>query len=266
MIRKLNEEDRQSVLKYLYQEPTFNIFIIGDIETFGFDKDFQTIYGEFDEQENYQSILLFYHENSVYYSHRNYFNQDYLKQFEEHKFHYLSGKEELINLIKPYLPNTFSYKPMYFCQATSIKHDVKITEEIREINSVEDLEKLYYLLVQIDEFGIKNNTLEEYLRSAVRGLEMGTKLYIEKDQKMVSTVATTADTTINAMVVGVATAKDYRQHGYASQLMIRLMDKYINHLNKSLCLFYDNPKAGKIYKRLGFEDIGRWVMMSDIER
>lgn len=29
---------------------------------------------------------------------------------------------------------------------------------------------------------------------------------------------------------------------------------------KMLCLFYDNPEAGSIYKRLGFEDIGKWMM------
>jgi predicted GNAT family acetyltransferase len=29
---------------------------------------------------------------------------------------------------------------------------------------------------------------------------------------------------------------------------------------KTLCLFYDNPKAGSIYKRLGFKDIGFWSM------
>jgi hypothetical protein len=28
-----------------------------------------------------------------------------------------------------------------------------------------------------------------------------------------------------------------------------------------LCLFYDNPLAGAIYHRLGFETIGRWGMM-----
>ena len=29
---------------------------------------------------------------------------------------------------------------------------------------------------------------------------------------------------------------------------------------KLLCLFYDNPEAGRIYKRLGFTDIGMWTM------
>ena len=31
--------------------------------------------------------------------------------------------------------------------------------------------------------------------------------------------------------------------------------------NKYLCLFYDNPKAGAIYKRLGFIDTEKWVML-----
>ncbi|MEG2918252.1 MAG: hypothetical protein RR891_00580 [Clostridium sp.] len=28
--------------------------------------------------------------------------------------------------------------------------------------------------------------------------------------------------------------------------------------NKTVCLFYDNPVAGEIYKNLGFEDICFW--------
>ena len=41
MIRKLTETDRVEVLKYLYKSPSLNIFIIGDIENFGFEVDFQ---------------------------------------------------------------------------------------------------------------------------------------------------------------------------------------------------------------------------------
>ncbi|MBZ9687115.1 hypothetical protein G9F72_012350 [Clostridium estertheticum] len=31
-------------------------------------------------------------------------------------------------------------------------------------------------------------------------------------------------------------------------------------LELTLCLFYDNPSAGKIYKSLGFEEIGFWSL------
>ncbi|WP_234780015.1 hypothetical protein [Clostridioides difficile] len=32
--------------------------------------------------------------------------------------------------------------------------------------------------------------------------------------------------------------------------------------NKIPCLFYDNEEAGKIYKKLGFENIGKWGIYS----
>ena len=84
---------------------------------------------------------------------------------------------------------------------------------------------------------------------------------IEKDGVCVSTAATVADTTKSAMVVAVATDSKARKKGYASKVMVSLMDEYINKRNKSLCLFFDNPKAGKIYHRLGFTDMDMWVML-----
>ncbi|AIO19025.1 hypothetical protein KQ51_01148 [Candidatus Izimaplasma bacterium HR1] len=264
MIRKLTELDRTKVLDYLYKEASYNIFIIGDIEAFGFDKDFQTIYGEIENNE-FISVQLFYNEHAIYYANKTVFNTAYLDIYKNHKFNYMSGKEELMTLIKPHLSQEFNFKPMHFCQATSIDIEVEITEEIKLVKTKEDVIKLYNLLITINEFGIQHKSLEDFIKSTEKGLEMGTKLYVEKDGKMVSTVATTADTTINAMVVGVATDTNYRKQGYASQLMISLMKEYIINKKKDLCLFYDNPKAGKIYKRLGFKDVGKWVMMSDVE-
>lgn len=264
MIKKLTETDRQKVLNYLYKEAAYNIFIIGDIETFGFDTDFQFVYGEL-ENEEFVSVQLFYNEHAIYYSHKTYFNEEYLNIYKNHNFNYMSGKEELMRLIKPHLNDKFSFKPMYFCQANSVETKVNITNEIKRVLSREDVVKLYDLLVEIEEFGIKHKPLEDFIGSTMKGLQMGVKLYIEKDDKMVSTVATTAETTKNAMIVGVATRINHRQKGYASQLMVALMNEYFTNRKKDLCLFYDNPKAGKIYKRLGFKDIGKWVMMSDVE-
>ncbi len=264
MIRKLTEKDRSSVLKYLYNESAYNIFIIGDIETFGFDKEWQIIYGEFDEDNNYLSVLLFYTEHSIYYSHNNYYNIKYNEIFANHNYNYISGKEELMNLIKPFIPN-FSYKPMYFCKATRLEHEEPLDIKIKTVKTEEDLKKLYKLLVLIDEFGIKTKGEDDFVQSGLKGIQMGTKLYVEENDKIVSTVATTAETTKNAMVVAVATHPNARKKGYASKLMVALMKEYFDNKNKELCLFYDNPKAGKIYKRLGFKDFGKWVMMSSIE-
>ena len=65
------------------------------------------------------------------------------------------------------------------------------------------------------------------------------------------------------MVVGVATREDYRKKGLVSKCMSKLCYDYLKE-GKTLCLFYDNPEAGKIYKRLGFKEIEKWIMINKI--
>jgi predicted GNAT family acetyltransferase len=62
------------------------------------------------------------------------------------------------------------------------------------------------------------------------------------------------------MVVAVATHKKYRIQGHATRLMKALSKLYLKDKQKELCLFYDNPEAGKIYLNLGFKPMGQWTM------
>lgn len=262
MIRLLTEKDRLSVLEYLYKDKDFNIFPIGDIEAFGFDTEYQKVYGEFDEFNQYLSIFLKYRDNGIYYSHIDTFNKAYLPIIENSKLKYFSGKKELIDLLRPYVKVRES-KPMYFCYANKILSDQgNLALEIKILKTKEDCVKLYDLLKSIDEFGIKDQSKDRFVESKLKSIKMGVTLYVEKDGEFVGTVATTAETKVNAMVVGVATRIDFRNQGLATQLMLSLMNMYIINKKKSLCLFYDNPKAGKIYLGLGFEYIGKWEMLT----
>jgi predicted GNAT family acetyltransferase len=260
MIRLLTEKDRKSVLEYLYKDLSFNIFPIGDIEAFGFDKKFQRIYADFDEDNNYLSVFLRYKEHAVFSSHTSIFNQDYLTIFKNDSFESFSGKEETINLIKPFLKQ-FNYRKMYFCEAKTIKHKLDINPNyIKEVKTKKECEMLFDLLSKIKEFGYVKITKKQFVENKLLSIEMGKTFYIKEDDKIVSSVAVTAETTKNAMVVAVATDENYRGRGYATLLLLNLMDIYINQKKKQLCLFYDNPSAGKIYLRLGFDNIGLWTM------
>lgn len=262
MIRKLIENDRIKLLEYLYTEGSLNIFIIGDIEAFGFDKDFQTIYGEFDEQSNYISVLLFYKENSIFYSRKRIFNKQWIEIFNKHtNTSYLSGASSMINKIIPYFPN-FKVKPMYFSEAFELKEELEETKySIVKVTTIEHCAKLFDILKSIDEFGYKNKPKQEFIEDKMSSIEMGSTYFIEENGIALSTVATTAETTISAMVVGVATLESARNKGLATILMKHLMYEYFIKKGKYLCLFYDNPKAGNIYKRLGFKDVDKWIML-----
>jgi hypothetical protein len=260
MIRLLTETDRKSVLNYLYQEPEFNIFPIGDIETFGFDQDFQRVYGEFDQDGQYLSILLRYRVHAIYYADQLHFNEDYLKIFKDDPFEHLSGKSQLIDLMKPYLSN-YKYNQMYFCKATSLSsQDINpLGIEIQHLKTRDEARKIHDLLLQIPEFRITKDP-EGFVDGKMQSIQMGECLFIKEKDKVISTVSTTAETTKSAMVVAVATDKNNRHKGYASLLMKRLMSIYFEEKKKSLCLFYDNPEAGKIYLRLGFKEMGTWTL------
>ena len=88
------------------------------------------------------------------------------------------------------------------------------------------------------------------------------RTYIVRDEQgvMVSSASTTAENSQSAMIVGVGTKPGYEKKGYATLCMEKLCRDLLAE-GKSICLFYDNPTAGNIYKRLGFEDIGFWSMI-----
>jgi uncharacterized protein len=64
---------------------------------------------------------------------------------------------------------------------------------------------------------------------------------------------------MSAMIVAVCTHSDYKKKGYATECMTKLCRDVLDE-GKELCLFYDNPEAGRIYKHIGFVDIGFWMM------
>ncbi|WP_328585888.1 hypothetical protein [Rossellomorea aquimaris] len=68
MVRVLTQENDRQCQQLIQKEPAENLFIIGDIEAFGYEQDFQKIWGDFDEDGNLRGILLKYRENFIPYS------------------------------------------------------------------------------------------------------------------------------------------------------------------------------------------------------
>jgi len=261
MIRICSEKDRKWILDYLYQDAAYNIFFIGDIEHFGFDSDFQQVYVE-EEQNVIKAVFLRYRDNGVYYTKEPYFNPELTKLIDHHQLIHLSGKTELMDIVDPYIPN-FEKQQTYFCATDRKKLKIEKPSSgiVKKMTSnIRDIERLYQLLHLITEFGYHSQTLESFIDAKLKSISMGNTYFIEEDGIIVSTVAVTAETTINGMVVAVATHPDYRNKGYATILMKQLIYDYLVEKKKDLCLFYNNPKAGHIYISLGFEPIGQWSM------
>jgi len=62
------------------------------------------------------------------------------------------------------------------------------------------------------------------------------------------------------LVGGVYTLPSARGKGYAAACTAKLAAD-LQQDGKMPCLFYENPIAGKVYRRLGFEDASRWAVL-----
>jgi uncharacterized protein len=259
LFRKCHLNDHHHLMKFLLEEKAMNLFIIGDIENFGYEADFQDIYAQFDRNGDIEGVLLRYQNTYIPYAKTNIDLTNMIKVISEDlDLFMVSGKEELIGRIQEHFPFQ-KVKKTYFAElkiTTSInksKHNYIVKKA-----SLDDVERLFELQEQIKEFDFGPSTKQSYKRTLETNT--GRSFYLENQEGMVISLAsTTAENAYSGMVVGVCSHPDERQKGLASIVMTELCQELLSE-GKSLCLFYDNPKAGRIYKRLGFEDIGKWSM------
>ena len=119
------------------------------------------------------------------------------------------------------------------------------------------------LEVQIDEFadsfrGVdREEKVEECRENLTRG---GHAFGVYDGDRLVALAETTAENSVSAMVVGVATLPGWRGRGFARACVHAAAAHSFAAGRRYLCLFYDNPAAGRIYHALGFADVGRFGM------
>ena len=259
MIRQLTEQDHDRCQRLIHQQPAENLFIIGDIEAFGYEKEFQKIWGDFDVNGDLRGILLKYRENFIPYSLGEFDAEGFASIINEtDDYSIVSGLKPLVAKVEPFLTREIkSKRHMYYakCDNTSSMDDQDLPH-VTEAGLTE-LPKLVSLLNAIPEFSGGDFTVEKRKHSMEAGVSR--TYYVEEDGMFVSSASTTAENSMSAMVVAVCTHPEYKKKGYATDCMTKLCRNVLKE-GKELCLFYDNPEAGTIYKRIGFKDIGYWSL------
>lgn len=260
MLLKLEEKHRKQLLDFLSEEPEINLFIIGDIENYGFNNEMQDVWASFDTEENIEAVLLRYRVNFIPY----FKNLDFdfkafieiINTYEGKRF--ISAKKSIADLFEKKL-EIKKKKEMYFCALnTDVKLETEFSFEIKKAEK-SDCKNIASFLDNIPEF-ISEYDRETALKNKIEN-NAGRIFFTTNQQgEIISTAITDAENKYSAMVMGVATDTAYRNQGRTSQCVSILCRELLDE-GKSLCLFYDNPKAGRIYKRLGFEDIEKWTML-----
>lgn len=267
-IRELTELDRERALAFLKKEPSFNLFLIGDIFNHGFEKEFQQVWGDFDSNGELRAILLRYFGNYLPYAPKEFDIDGFVGIMEKsNNLKIISGTEEMVDYFEtfPTLPLDWSSKKtFYFAELdrTDLLSEVReLTYPIRKMN-LEDAGKVIQLHHSIEEFNRMPADPPTFRQSLESGSGRG--YVVEAEGRIIAMAQTVAENPYAAMMVGVGTDMNYRNQGFASTLVSRLSSEMLAE-GKKICLFYDNPDAGKMYKRLGFKDIGFWSVVKRIE-
>ncbi|CAM3862720.1 GNAT family N-acetyltransferase [Mesobacillus zeae] len=258
MIKKLKEEDNAQLSEFLAEERSMNLFIIGDIEAFGYDTDFQELWGDFSESGKLRAVLLRYFEMFIPYAKGPFDVEGFgniIKKCCSSPI--LSGKKEIAEQFEHMSGLNLGEKnETYFAELLSLSEIGTSDHSIKKA-TIEDIDRIIGLRSSIGEFKMGPNARDLLLKTFES--KTGRTYYMEEEGRMIASASTTAESSNAAMIVAVCSLKEYRRQGFATAVMQRLICDMLAE-NKVLCLFYSNPKAGRIYKRLGFKDIGMWTM------
>ncbi|WP_338754509.1 GNAT family N-acetyltransferase [Bacillus sp. FJAT-52991] len=261
MIRKLSKNDHESVMELIGNKPAENLFIIGDIEAYGYDSDIQDIWGQF-QNGKLIAVLLRYDQNYIPYSEQQYDVKGFAEIINSNPNRIeISGLKHLIEPLQSFINREVrQYSETFYakCTALSYKVDEEKIKKASFLHPSEYIENIE-MLTAIPEFATGNFSVAT--RERAEQYKTGRTYIVRNEQgMMVASASSTAENSQSAMIVGVGTRPKFERRGFATLCMEKLCSELLAE-GKSLCLFYNNPAAGNIYKRLGFKDIGLWTMI-----
>jgi len=258
--RLVRDDERDALLALLYREPEINLFIIGDIEFYGLSTDFQTVYVDGDDV--LETVVLRHHANMMVYSTTNRFDpEEVLALAERHAIKVLNVGARTYARLSDALSRAFDIRKMTIARMASPDRLDPPDPEVRRATET-DVPAIVDALYGITEF-VSNLTesKEERLAGMAMKLREGFSLHfvLEREGRIVAHAGSTAHSKIAAMVVAVFTRRESRREGCASKVVSALC-RHLLATGRMPVLFFDNPAAATIYRRLGFEDVGGWMM------
>lgn len=265
MIRELKNEDRKLILEYIRQEPEMNLFMLGDLENYGVCSENINFYAGECDDGSWDFLLLRFYEYYLIYSPDLDYDCDTAAEFlQARQPESISGKLELVQKLQPFFPQ-FSVQPTYMSRCNQVKSTYAAPEELSiRLLTEEDIPESVDLYLKIIEFAkTYEGRREKSIQTAKEVLRTGGKTIMGgyRNGVLTAIAETAAENSESAMITGVATDPHARGNGYASAVVSQLCRSCFSQGKDFLCLFYDNPAAGRIYKRIGFEEVGQYAML-----
>jgi predicted GNAT family acetyltransferase len=253
-IRQLDRDDTDDLLDLLYQDPYYNIFMIGNLENMGLDHPDLDYWGSFRDGQLVGALMRYRAFWNVYDA-----GGADLKGFawlmdRRGDVQALHGHDKLIarlaRLLRDY--EVKEKRRLHFCRLSELKPALTSSHSVRRA-TLADLPALVAFYSDAEEMSRDEQSVR-------RCLEQGRIFVTTAEGRIVSAALTNTETQNLAIIGGVYTPPNSRYQGYASACMFAICQDLVAD-GREACLCYDDPVAEGIYRRLGFEKIGYWRML-----
>ncbi len=270
MIQKLTQKDIEKLKAYLLKDAEQNLFFRANIENYGLEGDTVEAYANIIDSE-WDFVLLRYFSIVLVYSQE----EDYsikeaatlINSFKE--LHTIGGKHSVVAKLKNSFP-TLTFRPTTLLRCTNetlVKHEVQPTGGtlIHKELPANEGDKLVDFFFTIKEFEKNYKGQEEgYRQRTKENLQKDSTAYVYTDKGIiVASAMAGAQCSIGSMLLGVATNPDYRKKGLATVLVTNACQDQFEKGKDFVALFFDNPEAASLYKKIGFEEVGEYTVLQN---
>lgn len=255
MIRRLGEDDRARVVALLSAAPQHNLYMLGNLESNGFDQDFCEFFGDVVDggvrgvvnrymagwtvyglpDADWASLAQVVDSHAVV-GERLQDNPGGVATFLPYLTRYVGGliEEETLmelpvnGLVLPHVPDGF----------------------VARRATMADLPGLIALYADAGDMTRTPAAVERPLRDRRVWVAL-------HDDVIVAAALTNAETSDAAMIGGVFTLPAWRGVGLSQAVCGHLCAELIA-VERQPYLYWENPAAGQVYRKLGFREIGLW--------
>lgn len=255
-IEKFTPSSYSKLLTFLLEDPANNLFLIADLHQFGLDHPHLSYYGGYLKGQ-LVGVFMAYRRNGGLYWHLRMALAGFASLARKRSIKFITGHRRQVDpFLKHLAPEEVtSREECIYCHLAP--------DDFRGVNcqgakkaTMADVEALTDFYTH--NFGLAPRSRQQLIRK----IENNTLYFLEKGGRVVSAASSSVEGGGMAMIGGVATLVNERNKGYATACMSALC---ADLLAKSLTpyLFYkvENRPAQRVYEKIGFQPIGRWLLV-----
>lgn len=249
------------LINYLMKEDYYNVYLLSNLKNYGLMDNNVEFFSNCDEEGNYSVILMRFFNSFVIYSEKDDFDiNDVIKEIysKRDKFDALSCITGKYSTVKCMARNEADVRNTSILVLYA-DNDYLINNSGLNISvyNKTSIDKIYAHYCLIDEMSDKYRKDELKAKKDINNnLDSGRLFGIEKDGKIISSIMTTAESDTSAMLINVCTQSEYREIGLCNSILNYLCSTLFLEGKQKLYIYYENEKAGNIYKKAGFRYVG----------